>query len=382
MMAKNNICAIINLTEDTTQLKPLTNNRPIAGLPFAGRYRIIDFMLSDLAYAKIESVGLFIGESGRSIYDHVRSGAAWDLQSEVSGGIFTFSHQDWKKNHPKSHEHEDFYYNHRLFLERSNAGYVFVAGSKIIANVDILAVRQQHIQNDKDVTVVYKHFDENQVSDDEMLAHGIVFNGDEIEKFTNYVVPSQTGKVNLGLNMYFLSVDKMLSIIDQATEDEVYLELNELLQHYATACSLNGFEYTGYASNIDTIDKYYKANMDLLSFPTFSSLFQTSIPILTKSKHGSPTYYAPESKVRESFVGSDTFISGTVKRSVLNRRVVVEKDATVLNSILLQGTKVGEGAQIEYAIIDKNTVVEPGAKIIGAPDDIKVIGKNSHVLAD
>ncbi|WP_235888758.1 glucose-1-phosphate adenylyltransferase subunit GlgD [Ruoffia tabacinasalis] len=382
MMAKNNICAIINLTEDTTQLKPLTNNRPIAGLPFAGRYRIIDFMLSDLAYAKIESVGLFIGESGRSIYDHVRSGAAWDLQSEVAGGIFTFSHQDWKRNNPNAHEYEDFYYNHRLFLERSKSEYVFVAGSKIIANLDIIAVRKQHIQSGKDVTVVYKHFDKNQISDQELLAHGIVFDGDDIEKFTDYVTPSEDGKVNLSLNMYLLGVDKMLSIIDKATEEGVYLELNELLQHYSTTCSLNSFEYTGYASNIDTIDKYYKANMELLSFPTFASLFQTSIPILTKTKHGSPTYYSPESEVRESFVGSDTFISGTVKRSVLNRRVVVEKDAIVMNSILLQGTKVGEGAQIEYAILDKNTTVEAGAKIIGSPDDIKVIGKNSHIYAD
>ena len=231
MMVKNNICAIINLTEDATELKPLTNNRPIAALPFAGRYRIIDFMLSDLAHAEINSVGLFIGESGRSIYDHVRSGGAWDLQSEVAGGIFTFSHQDWKRNNPNAHENEDFYYNHRLFLERSKSEYVFLAGSKIIANLDIIAVRKQHIQSGKDVTVVYKHFDKNQISDQELLAHGIVFDGDDIEKFTDYVTPSEDGKVNLSLNMYLLGVDKMLSIIDKATEEGVYLELNELLQH-------------------------------------------------------------------------------------------------------------------------------------------------------
>lgn len=382
MMAKNSICAIINLTEDVSGLKPLTNSRPIAALPFAGRYRIIDFMLSDLAFAEIESVALFIGGSGRAIYDHVRSGAAWDLQSEVSGGIFTYSHQDWKRKNPMANDHEDFYYNHRLFLQRSNAGYVFIAGSKIIANVDINAVRQQHLQSGKDVTVVYKHFDENQISKSELLDNGIVIEDGVVKKFIDYSIPSQDGKVNLSLNMFFVSVDKMLEIMDKATADGVYLELNDLLQHYAPGCSLNTFEYTGYAANIDTIDKYYKANIELLSFPTFASLFQASIPVLTKKKHGAPTYYAPESEVKEAFVGSDTFISGTVKRSVLNRRVVVEKDAIVLNSILLQGSKIGEGAQVEYAILDKNTVVEPGAKVIGSPDNIKVIAKNSHIYPD
>lgn len=382
-MVKNNICAVINLSEDSTKLKPLTNHRPIAALPFAGRYRIIDFMLSDIAFAEINSVGLFIGDSGRSIYDHVRSGGPWDLQSEIGGGIFTFSQQNWKRQHHMEDEFEDYYFNHRLFLQRSHADYVFVAGSKIIANIDIRAVKQQHIQAGKDITVVYKNFEENQVSSEEKLAYGIIFDkNEEVDKFVDYAVPSETGKVNLSMNMYLLSVDTMLEIMDRATADGNYKELNELLEDYALQFSVNAFEYTGYAANIDTIDKYYKANIGLLNFPTFASLFQSSIPVLTKSKNGSPTYYAPESDVSESFIGSDTYIAGNVKRSVLNRRVVVSEGADILNSILLQGVQVGEGAQIEYAILDKNTIVEPGAKIIGSPDNIKVISKNSHIYVD
>ena len=97
MMAKNRISAIVNLTEDNTVTLPLTNARPIAALPFAGRYRVIDFVLSSIAYAEIDSVAMFIGESGRSIYDHVRSGESWDLDNKIRGGIFTYSQQNWKK---------------------------------------------------------------------------------------------------------------------------------------------------------------------------------------------------------------------------------------------------------------------------------------------
>ena len=92
-MKMNSICAILNLTEDEKALKPLTQARPIASLPFASRYRLIDFNLSSISHAEINSVGIFIAGSGRSIYDHIRSGSVWNLESGLTGGIFTYSQQ-------------------------------------------------------------------------------------------------------------------------------------------------------------------------------------------------------------------------------------------------------------------------------------------------
>lgn len=382
-MAKNKICAIINLTDDSSNLHPLTHNRPIAALPFAGRYRIIDFMLSDISYAGIDSVGLFIGGSGRSIYDHIRSGSSWHLQSLIRGGIFTFSHQDWKRELKLGDGNEEFYENHKIFIERSRAQYVFVSGSKIIANVDIKSIQRHHRVNKKDITVVYKHFPDNHLSTQEKLSYGVILDDNKnIVRLTNPKVDEDHDCNNVSLNMYLLSTDIMHEIINRAIEEEVYLELNELIQHYINDYSLDGYEYTGYAANIDTVDKYYAANMDMLNYSNFSSLFNTSIPILTKAKHGTPAYYSEESDVRSSFVGTDSYIGGNVSNSILNRRVDIKEGANVSNSILLQGTKVGENAQIEYAIIDKNTVIEAGAKIIGSPDDIKVISKGSYIKAE
>lgn len=382
-MVKNSICAIVNVSEDSSKLRPLTNHRPIALLPFAGRYRSIDFILSDISYAEINSVGLFIGESGRSIYDHVRSGSSWHLESLIRGGIFTFSHQDWKREHHFEDKAEDFYYNHRLFMQRSRAQYIFVTGSKIIANVDIKAIRRHHQSNGDDITIVYKHLLDTNISEQDKLSDGIIFDENhEVRSFTEKPIADEDGKINLSLNMYFLSVEKMLQIIEKALEDGIYLELNDLIRHYINACSLSAYEYTGYAANIDTIDKYYAANMDMLNFATFSSLFHTSIPILTKPKHGSPAYYDVESEVRHSFVGTDSYIAGEVKQSILNRRVDVGKDASILNSIVFQGTKVGEGARIEYAIIDKNSIIEPGAQVIGTPDNIAMVEKGAHIYPE
>ena len=105
------------------------------------------------------------------------------------------------------------------------------------------------------------------------------------------------------------------------------------------------------------------------------------LPILTKTKNGVPSYYDNDSKVSESIIGTGVRIDGEVTRSVINRKVYVHKDAVVKESVIFQGTTIGEGAQVEYAIVDKACTIKPGAKVIGTPDNIKVIGKNTVVEA-
>lgn len=197
MMVKNKLCAILNLTEDDQLLKPLTQNRPIAALPFADRYRVIDFALSSICHAEIDSVALFIAESGRSIYDHIRSGAAWDLDSQVSGGIFTFSQQNWKLRHHQENLYEDYYYNHRVFMSRAKAEYVFVAGSKIIANVDIRGVFRHHVSEGKDITLIYKQLDKEKIGDQNPKSRALKFDANrQVTELVDYAQLGEEEKVD------------------------------------------------------------------------------------------------------------------------------------------------------------------------------------------
>ena len=381
-MVKNKICAILNLTEKDAPLRPLTNNRPIAALPFADRYRVIDFALSSICAAEINSVALFIAESGRSIYDHVRSGGSWNLDSQVSGGIFTFSQQNWKLQHHTENEHEDFYYNHRMFMKRSKAEYVFVSGSKIIANVDIKAILRHHIAEEKDVTVVYKQIQKDFLGDHNSKGRALVFNEQrELVELLDYSQLTTQEMVDASFSMYIISVDKLNALIQRAIAEEVYLELDELIQYYLLELNVNPYKYTGYSANIDSIGRYYKANMEMLERQNFVALFHGSQPILTKTKNGVPTYYSEESQVTESIVASGARIYGKVHHSLIARKAIVERHANVVHSVVLQGTVIGEGAEIAYAILDKDCVIESGAKVIGTPDNIVVVSKNTVISA-
>lgn len=381
-MVKNRLAAIINLTEENEAFKPLTNTRPIAALPFAGRYRIIDFLLSSISHAGVTSAALFIGESGRAIYDHIRSGDAWDFDSHVQGGIFTFSQQNWKLKHHEDNEHEDFYYNHRIYMHRSRAKYVFVSGSKIIANIDIKSIQKQHIESEKDLTVVYKVLKRESIGKSHPFERSLVFDDQrKVVALKENEQLTDESKVNQSMNMYLISVDKLNNMIDQAIEDNLYTSIDQVIQHYLMNYSINPYEYTGFTANIDSINSYYQANMDMLKRQNFSALFHSSLPILTKSKNGSPTYYCESSDVSSAIIATGSSIYGTVKHSVIHRRVLVEKDAVVRNSVIIQGTQIGAGAHIEYAIIDKDCVIEPGAKVIGTPENLAVIGKNTIIEA-
>ncbi|MDO4432582.1 MAG: glucose-1-phosphate adenylyltransferase subunit GlgD [Aerococcaceae bacterium] len=381
-MVKNKLCAILNLTEDDSALKPLTNTRPIAGLPFANRYRVVDFALSNICHAEINSVALFIAESGRSIYDHIRSGGSWDLDSPVSGGIFTFSQQNWKLRHHEENEHEDYYYNHRVFMSRSKAEYVFVAGSKIIANIDIKAVLRQHLNQAKDITVVYKPMQKEFLGRAMNKTRALILDDNyTLTGVRTYAELPDTDKINASLSMYLISVAKLNEIIDRAVEEGVYMEVDELIQHYLLDYAVNTYEYTGYTANIDSIDRYYRANMDMLDRAKFTALLQSSLPILTKTKNGVPTYYGEQAQVSETLVGTGAFIEGNVHHSLISRKVKIAEGADVSDSIILQGVEIGAGAKVAYAIIDKDSVVAPGATVIGSPDNIIVIGKNSYIEA-
>ena len=343
-MKMNSICAILNLTEDEKALKPLTQARPIASLPFASRYRLIDFNLSSISHAEINSVGIFIAGSGRSIYDHIRSGSVWNLESGLTGGIFTYSQQLLKAIQEHNGDDMDYYMNHKEFIARSKGEYVIVMGSKILANVDIKAIMQHHLAKDGALTVVYKtvprSFLENRPDE----------------------------KV--------LKIDKMLELIQRAEAEDVQLDSGKLIEHYMPEYQINTYEYTGYMANIDSIPAYFNANMEMLEKNKFSSLFHGSQNVITKVKNGAPTYYSKEAHVKNAQFATGCFVEGTVEDSLIFRKVNIAKGAEVRKSIIMQGAEIGEGAILEYCILDKNVTIGPGVTLKGTKDNIVVIEKN------
>lgn len=384
-MRMNSMCAIMSLTDSSSKdLYPLTRLRPVAALPVAGRYRAIDFQLSSISHAGIDSVGIFIGGSGRSIYDHIRSGSAWGLESKLRGGIFTFSQTYLKQvMGDESFDENNFYVNHKEFLKKSLAKYVVVSGGKIVAKVDLQDVLDFHLANDGDVTLIYKNVPVEKVKNHPYEKVAVLEQDNKLQRLISSLdwnYPDEM--VAHSLNMYLLPVKTLLDIIERADKEGIRMDIDRLVGYYLQFFNVNAYEYTGPMENLDSIEAYYRANMNLLDKEHYDEVFHQGQQIITKAKSEAPTYYYESAQVRRSLFATGCTISGVVENSLVFRKVLVAEKAEIRDSIIMQGCKIGEGAVLEYCILDKNVTVEPGVVLKGTKDQLVVVEKNKTVTVE
>ncbi|WP_125702702.1 glucose-1-phosphate adenylyltransferase subunit GlgD [Lacticaseibacillus daqingensis] len=377
-MRRGEIAAIIDLNEDVHDLLPLTAHRPIGTLPFAGRYRLLDFPLSAITNADIHSVGLFMPESERSVQDHLRNGSAWNLDL-IQGGVFLFPYVATRDyNDPKLRER--YYENYTQFLRRSSSKYTVVMGAKNVANVDLNAILAYHKVSDAGITAVYKkmprawvHPTDWTLSLSEQGAASSVIRAEDR--------PDESGEtVPVFMEIYLLATIDLIDLLDTAAQTDEFRRLPQLLREAVLAQNANAFEYTGYLARIDSIPRYFRANMDMLTESNYQSLLFSNIPILTKSKNEVPSFFSKESVVTDSLLGTGAYVEGQVQDSIVFRNVVVHRGATVADSIVMQGSKISAGATVRHAILDKGVVIGPNLTIEGQPDHPLVIGKNRTIF--
>lgn len=381
MSKKNSLLGLINLMEPDHQMKSLTAHRPVAAIPFGGRYRIIDFVLSNMSAAGIDTIGIYLQDKERSLMDHIRSGHPWDMD-RMSGGIFYFS--------PYSTPDLNFdlkgdimnFYNNIDILDKANCEYVALSGSNMVLNIDLKQVLKAHIESHADVTVVYKDFD----SSDHYFDNSYVLNTDESERINSFGIKivkrgSHNGPetVKISAEIYVMKVSLFKELIEDAVSSGSATYMREVLHDAARIYHYKGYEFKGYIAYISSIYNYYKSNMDLLNEEHLMDLFYGSTRINTKIRNENPCYYGADSKVSNSLVANGCVIEGEVVNSILFRRVVVEKGAKIENSIIMQNGTIKSGAYLKNCIADKNVIVSEEQVMSGTEKNPLVLVKDSVI---
>lgn len=382
MMMRNSFCAIINLVEDGEPLMPLTKDRPVASLPFGGRYRLIDFPFTALHDAEATSASLFIAGSGHSLYDHIRSGNAWGLDSTIGGGVFTHSQLELKETAAEEAGQDLTYYqDQRNYVKKSGAEYVVIMGSKMLCNVNLRSILRFHQENMADVTVVYKSMSVNDIRlDSDMKSMTINPETDEVVSIGSIAdgIDESAEKVAVQTGITIMSVEKFLLYLD-TLEERGERHRTGLMTPVALekGDKVVAYEYTGYLKYIDSVKSYFEASMDMLDEDNFNALFYRNQDVITRTKNGAPTYYSPTSRASNVQIATDCFIEGLVENSILFRKVRVREDAYINHAVIMQGCLIGEGAHLENVILDKNVTVAPGVRLVGTPEEPIVVEKGS-----
>lgn len=378
-MKTGTIAAIIDLNEVDSALLPLTTYRPIGTLPFAGRYRLLDFPLSAINHANIHSVGLFLPRSGRSVQDHIRSGSSWDLDS-LQGGVFMFPYIA-ERDYDDAATRQRYYDDYLQFLRKSETQYTAVMGSQSIANLDLDALVAYHKAGDSRLTTMYKQVPKSQVDDHDWTVELSEFGtASSIVRAKQHHGQPGVDTLPVFMNVYLLETQDLIDMLVAASEKKHFKRLPQVLREAVLENNANAFEYTGYLATITSLARYYAANMAMLDDTNYQALFYTSRPIETKNKNEVPTFFAKDSAVTSSLVGTGGYIEGTITHSVIFRNVVVHRDATVADSIVMQGSKISAGSEVRYAILDKGVVIGPNLSLIGTPEKPLVFEKNQRVF--
>lgn len=345
---------ILALNENDDGLKRLTKNRTIASIPFGGRYRIIDFALSNLVNAGITNVGIFAETKSRSLLDHIGSGKPWDLDRKNSG-IFLFSYNGCTDDMKLLQHNMDYLY-------KSKENNVIISPSYMICNLDYEKAAEFHQQSGKDITVIYKSIDSKNHLFNNCDLLNINDEGRVISVGKNIGAPSDC---KISMEMFIMSKQVLIDLVLKGIKTGMYTTLKDAVYKNTNNFYINSYEFNGYAACINSINSFYRANMDMLNLEINRDLFFQNGKIYTKVQDEAPTKYENTSTVSNTLIANGCIIKGTVESSILFRRVKVEKNANIKNSIVMQSCIIGENAKLSNAILDKNVLVETDKDLRG-----------------
>ncbi|MDE5946635.1 MAG: glucose-1-phosphate adenylyltransferase subunit GlgD [Oscillospiraceae bacterium] len=372
MVVNYNVLGLIFASMHDTSIAELTKQRTMGSILFGGRYRLIDFPLSNMVNSGITEIGVITKSNYGSLLDHIGSGREWDL-SRKKGGLHLLP--PYSQDGGIYRGRLDALSNVWSFIEHSPANYVILSDCDMVTTIDFNPVLEQHESSGADITVVYGrglYNAENNHSTNILELDGIRVKDVLVD-------PQFSGECNMSLGMFVMSKKFLKKIVFEAVSRNQYSLIRDVLQSKKNEYIICGYEHKDYFSKIDTLLNYYNANLELLQTSNRNALFKKDFPIYTKIGDNGPTKYGLESNIKNSLIADGCIIEGTVENCVLFRGVKIGKDTVVKNSIILQGTEIGNNCQIASVITDKNVKISDTKVLTGSETCPLYIGKNAQI---
>lgn len=369
-----NVLGLVFANMHDTTLGDMTKKRTMGSVMFGGRYRLIDFPLSNMVNSGISEVGVITKSNYQSLLDHLGSAREWDL-ARKKGGLYIL---------PPFGNVESTLYRGRIealygamsFIKHSRAKYVILSDCDVVTNIDYKPIVAAHIESGADITAVAH----TGVYSSEDIKTSTVFNVDADKNVTSILInPDISGTCTTSLNVFVMSMDFLIETVNDAmARGNVSFERN-ILQEKCRELKIKIYEYDNYFSKLNSPESYFKSNMALLEPENARKLFVPKRSIYTKVSDNAPVKYDLDSKVSNSLIADGCIIEGEVENSVLFRGVKVGKGAKVKNCILMQGTVVGDNAELNYLITDKNVSICENHILTSSPQYPMYVGKGASV---
>lgn len=369
-----NVTGIIFANDGT--VSALTEKRTMASLPFGGRYRQVDFALSNLACAGIHRIGIVTRHSYQSLMNHVGSGEEWGLEMEEGGLEYltpfaSSSISDYRGKLESLH-------SAMSFLEYGTDDELIVMiDSAILSNIDLGKIIDSHVESGKDITLVtkagicngYRQMD---------LAVKLDRTGQIEDMVVDYAAPAE---YEASMDIFVLSKKWLVQQVKEHIAHNLYHMDRDLVLGLwqKKAATVNIYRFEGVAMFNESVEEYFTNSLSLINKEIRRDLFGGNHPIYTKVRDRVPSYYGEDCHIENCSVADGCMLGGNVRNSVLFRQVTVYPTARIENSVIMNDAVVGEGCELRYVILDKDVYVRPGSKLIGTPANPVIIKRGEVV---
>ena len=345
-----------------SSLGDLTNKRTMASLPYGGRYRQIDFALSNMTNSGIRHIGIVTKHNYKSLMNHIGSGQEWDLNLE-EGGLQYLT--PFSQGHSGSYRGKLEALNSSIdFFKFSDEEYVILSDSAVLCAADLKKILESHIESGADITVTVKSGVANGVKQLDMAVK--LGKDNEVTDIAVDYCASEEYMASMGI--YVMKREYLVRGVIEAVAHARYHFERDLVMYNFAKCGakINAYKFDGVVLFNESTREFFKNNLSLLEPEIRHGLFrQENLTIYTTVRNEVPSYYGESSEIDNCIVADGCNLEGKAEHSVLFRGVSLGKDVKVRNCVIMQDCQIGEGAELEYVILDKNVVVSPGKKLYG-----------------
>lgn len=370
-MGSNRILGLIFANTFEESMPDLTASRTMGSVPFGGKYRLIDFPLSNMSNSGINNVGIITRSNFLSLMDHLGTGNAWDLAKRRSGLTILPPY----KEHKFDGIIETLYTLHD-FIEHGNEEYVLIDHAGCVSNFNYRKLLEYHEQKGADITVIYT----KRSRECEVQTEGTMLDIDKSGRVTKVLLPSICySNTTFSSGAFLIKKELLMNMVRNLVAENKTDFTRDFLQPNVNDLKIYAFENTGYCAIITSMKDYFKASMELMDPEVRAHLFNPKRPIYTKVRDDMPSRYGLESSVKGSLIAQGCTIDGIVENSIISKGVKIGKGAHIKNCIVMQDTVIGENADLSHIIIDKDVVVSDNKTIIGCESYPMYIAKRSVI---
>ena len=359
-----NALGIINFEDSTAHVEGLGDYRPVPAMAFLGRYRVIDFIFSDMTNSGIDNVHVYCKEKPRNLIEHLGNGTHYNINSKRGKLRILYGEKEFAS--PVYNTDIANFILNMQYIEHDRNPYVVVAPSYFIYSLDFNPVMEAHIESGADVTVLYTATNEAKTS----YLGCDVLTLDKSKKVTAFDKNRGNTKTkNVSMEAYVMTKKLFIELVKKAAATSSLYWFKDILRDSVDELDIRGYGVKGFVACLNSLETYFKANMALRDRTVAQGLFKPGWPIYTQTGDSSPTMYKHGSSVTGSVVANGAVIEGKVENCIISRNVTICKGAVVKNSILLPGAYIGEKAKLDHVVVDKWAIIHHVKELKGTDEE-------------